>query len=49
MVKAPGPVGTQQLYQVLRRIWTEGRIPENWYKGIIIPIYKGGDRKQWKL
>jgi hypothetical protein len=30
----------------LRRMWTENRIPEDWYKGIIVPIYKMGVRKQ---
>jgi hypothetical protein len=30
----------------LRKIWTENRIPEDWYKGIIVLIYKKGDRKQ---
>jgi hypothetical protein len=27
----------------LRRIWTENKIPEDWYKGIIILTYKKGD------
>jgi hypothetical protein len=45
MIKAAGPIGTQWLYQVLRRIWTENRIPGEWYKGIIIQIYKKGERK----
>jgi hypothetical protein len=42
MIKAAAPTGTQQLYWVLRIIWTENKIPEDWYKGIIIPIYKKG-------
>jgi hypothetical protein len=46
IIKAAGPIGTQWLYQVLRRIWTENIIPEDWYKGIIIPIYKTEDKKQ---
>jgi hypothetical protein len=29
----------------LRKVWIEKRIPEDWYKGIIVPNYKG-DRKQ---
>jgi hypothetical protein len=31
----------------LRRLWKENKIPEDWYKGIIVPIYKKGDRKQY--
>jgi hypothetical protein len=38
IIKAAGPIGTQWLYQVLRRISTENKIPQDWYKGIIIPI-----------
>jgi sorting nexin-29 len=45
MIQAARPVGTQWLYQVLR-IWTENKIPENWCKGIVVPIYKKGDGKQ---
>jgi hypothetical protein len=47
MIKVAGPVGTQWLYWVLRRIWTENKIPDYWYKGIIIPVYKKGGRKQY--
>jgi hypothetical protein len=36
----------QWQYQVLRKISVENRIPEDWYKGIIVSIYKKGDRKQ---
>lgn len=32
MTKVVGPVGAQWLYQVLRKIWIEKRIPEDWYK-----------------
>jgi hypothetical protein len=46
MIKAARPIGIQWLYQVLRIIWTENKIPEDWYKEIIIPIYEKGDRKQ---
>jgi hypothetical protein len=46
VIKAAGPIGVQWLYQVLRRIWTENNIPEDWCKGIIVLMYKKGDRKQ---
>jgi hypothetical protein len=46
LIKAGGTIGTQWLYWVLRRIWTENKIPEDWYIGIVIPIYKKGDRKR---
>jgi hypothetical protein len=46
MIKVAGPIGIQWLCRVLRGIWTESTIPECWYKGIIVPIYKKGDGKQ---
>jgi intergrase/recombinase len=46
IIKAAGPIGAQWLYWVSRRIWTENKTPEDWYKGVIMPIYKKGDRKQ---
>jgi hypothetical protein len=46
MIKTVGPIGTQWLYQILRRIWTENIMSEDCYKGIIIPVYKKGDRRQ---
>jgi hypothetical protein len=45
MINATGPIGTQWLYQVLWRTWTENRIPDDWYIGIIVPVYKKGDHK----
>jgi hypothetical protein len=30
----------------LKKIWIQNRIPQNWYRGIIVPSYKKGDRKQ---
>jgi len=31
------------LVKLLRQIWEEGEIPEDWRKGIVVPIYKKGD------
>jgi hypothetical protein len=45
MIKAVGPVGTQWLCCVLRKIWIENKISEDWYKQVIVPIYKKGDVK----
>lgn len=45
MIKAAGPIGLQWLYRLLRCIWTRKCVPEEWGKGIIIPIFKKGDRK----
>jgi hypothetical protein len=37
MIKPAGPIGAQWPY---RRSWTENKILEEWYKGIIARIYK---------
>jgi hypothetical protein len=31
----------------LKKIWTENRIPDDWYKRITVPIYKKGDMEQY--
>ena len=32
------------IYELVRLIWEEERIPEGWKETIIVPIYKKGDR-----
>jgi len=32
------------MYEVVRQIWEEERIPEEWKETIIVPIHKRGDR-----
>ncbi|XP_033362843.1 trichohyalin-like [Bombus vosnesenskii] len=39
----PKEVG-EALWEILRKIWNGERIPENWRKGVICPIYKRGDK-----
>lgn len=46
MVKAGGPVAIHWLYRVIRVVWKERKIPTDWEKGMIVPIYKKGDRKK---
>jgi hypothetical protein len=44
MIKAAaGPIG---MHRVLRKVWVESRIPEDWNKGITVPVYKKRDSKQ---
>lgn len=35
-----------RLVEVLRKIWTEGQIPEEWKTNIIIPLYKRRDQEK---
>jgi len=31
------------LVRLMKQVWKEGEIPEDWRKGIVVPIYKKGD------
>ena len=33
-----------RIYELVRQIWKEERMPEEWKETIIFPIYKKGDR-----
>ena len=46
MIRAAGPIGLQWLYRLFRIIWKKKEVPEEWGKGLIIPIFKKGDRKE---
>lgn len=46
MLKNMGRNGTEMLLCVCNRAWTDEEIPEDWQRGIILPIYKSGDRRE---
>ena len=49
MLKASGAAGLQWLTKVIQAVWRSGSIPEDWRKGIILPLYKGkGSRRECK-
>lgn len=39
----PKEIG-EVLYKLVKKIWKDGGIPEEWNKGIISPIWKKGDK-----
>ena len=45
MIKAGGEVMAEWLVRVLNICWKEGRVPEDWRKAVIVPIYKGKGEK----
>lgn len=46
MIKAAGVQGLQWLHRVLNAVWKDGKIPADWSKGVIIPLFKKGNRKK---
>ncbi|KAK9692567.1 hypothetical protein QE152_g35074 [Popillia japonica] len=43
------PEGQQlqtRICHLIKLIWTQNKIPEDWYTGIITPIHKKGDKKK---
>jgi hypothetical protein len=43
MLKAGGEALEKQLIKLFTKVWHEERIPKNWEKNIIMPVYKQGD------
>ncbi|KAI5715485.1 hypothetical protein M8J77_016861 [Diaphorina citri] len=46
MIKNTGIPGKQWLYRLFKKIWDEKTVPKEWKQGIIIPLFKKGDRKK---
>jgi len=44
LIKYGGDKLLNRMYEVVRQIWEEERIPEEWKETIIVPIHKRGDR-----
>jgi hypothetical protein len=44
LIKAMEEVGTDYLTRLLNISWKQGRIPDDWGKAIVSPIFKKGDK-----
>jgi len=44
LIKYRGDKLLNRMYELVRQIWEEERIPEEWKETIIVPVYKRGDR-----
>jgi len=44
VIKYRGNKLLNRIYELVRQIWEEERIPEEWKETIIVPIHKRGDR-----
>ena len=44
LIKYGGNKLLNRIYELVRLIWEEERIPEEWKETVRVPIYKKGDR-----
>ena len=44
LIKAGGSTIRLEIYKLIISIWNEERMPEEWKKSIVVPIYKKGDK-----
>lgn len=44
LIKNGGEALSKSLHKLIRKIWDQTRIPEEWYVGLITPIHKKGDK-----
>jgi len=44
LIKYRGNKLLSRIYELVRQIWEEERIPEEWKETVIVPIHKTGDR-----
>ncbi|PNF27716.1 hypothetical protein B7P43_G12778, partial [Cryptotermes secundus] len=44
LLKAGGQEGIIALHRIINKVWEEEKIPEDWGKSIICPIFKKGDK-----
>jgi len=44
LIKYEGNKLLNRIYELVRQVWEEKRIPEEWKETIIVPIHKRGDR-----
>jgi hypothetical protein len=45
MIKAAGEMGRRWIGRVIQAAWIQKKIPEDWKKGVIVPIFKKGDKR----
>ncbi|KAL1446149.1 hypothetical protein WDU94_012366 [Cyamophila willieti] len=46
LIKNTGIAGKHWLYRVFRTIWMNKKVPDDWRIGIVVPLFKKGDKKK---
>ena len=46
LIKYGGDKLLNRMYELVRQIWEEERIPEEWKETVIVPIHKRGDKNR---
>lgn len=46
MIKRLPPSGKLAMLDSFNKVWTEGRFPDSWKEGIVVPIPKHGEKRQ---
>ena len=44
MLKAGGQLVAEKLWKFFGKVWDEGDVPKDWESGIVMPLFKKGDR-----
>jgi len=44
MLKVGGVLVEEMLFKFFGRVWREGEVPKDWERGIVMPLFKKGDR-----
>jgi hypothetical protein len=48
MLKNGGPNLVDALHEVIQQAWTSETLPKSWTKGVLCPVYKKGDKLDYK-
>ena len=46
LLQAAGPQMTQRIQELILSVWRSERMPNEWNKSIICPIYKKGEKSE---
>jgi hypothetical protein len=48
LIQAGGEKLRSEIHKLINSIWINEELPDQWKKSIIAPIYKNGDKTEWR-